>query len=165
MSGPKVPTDPQMSGDVRAFLEDQADQLQTLTSVQCTNDPRVTQHGQHADWDTLTFTGTGTWKGRGGASIEATLVDAGHVLRALREQVYRADLVAGKIRELVQQGTLLINLSGRSTGQINALIPTIGTGSAGAIRSAPRPLSSRLPCRISARTRSRRWWTRYARVG
>ena len=52
---------------------------------------------------------------------QTALVTAVHVQTALRQQVYRSDLVAEKIRELVQQGTLLISLDAPVVGQINAL--------------------------------------------
>lgn len=52
---------------------------------------------------------------------QATVVSPAHVRTALREQVYRSDLIAERIRELVQQGTLLISLGDPEVGRINAL--------------------------------------------
>lgn len=52
---------------------------------------------------------------------KATMVSAAHVRQALKEQVYRADLVAERIRELVADGTLLIGLGEPEVGRINAL--------------------------------------------
>ncbi len=51
----------------------------------------------------------------------AAVVSAPHVRQALKEQVYRADLVAERIRELVADGTLLIGLGDPEVGRINAL--------------------------------------------
>lgn len=52
---------------------------------------------------------------------EADVVDAVHVRRAADEKVYRSDLIAAKIRELIADGTLLISLDGKAIGQINGL--------------------------------------------
>lgn len=51
----------------------------------------------------------------------ASIVGDRHVERALGEQVYRADLIAGKIRELIGEGTLLVSLAESSVGQVNGL--------------------------------------------
>jgi ATP-dependent Lon protease len=48
-------------------------------------------------------------------------VSAEHVRQALREQVYRSDLVASRIRELIADGTLLISLGEPAIGCINGL--------------------------------------------
>lgn len=76
-------------------------------------------------------------------------VSSVHVRQALREQVYRSDLVAARIRHLIADGTLLISLGEPATGCINGLAvanlgdysfgwPTrvtasVGIGSAGVI--------------------------------
>lgn len=52
---------------------------------------------------------------------QATVVSPGHVQKSLREQVYRSDLIAERIRELIEQGTLLISLGEPEPGRINAL--------------------------------------------
>lgn len=52
---------------------------------------------------------------------KATVISAPHVRRAQKEQVYRADLIAARIRELVADGTLLIGLGDPEVGRINAL--------------------------------------------
>ena len=51
----------------------------------------------------------------------AALVTAAHVRETLKEQVYRSDLVASKIRELIGDGTLLISLQEPVVGQVNGL--------------------------------------------
>jgi predicted ATP-dependent protease len=44
-----------------------------------------------------------------------------HVRRAVDRRVYRSDLIAEKIRELIAEGTLLIQLDGAAQGQVNGL--------------------------------------------
>jgi predicted ATP-dependent protease len=51
----------------------------------------------------------------------AAAVAASHVRRAWGERVYRSDLFAAKIRELIEDGTLLIELGEPVVGQINGL--------------------------------------------
>lgn len=57
------------------------------------------------------------WASRGGAET----VSAEHVRQTLSEQVYRSDLIAEKIRELIGDGTLLISLGVPTIGRINGL--------------------------------------------
>jgi len=51
----------------------------------------------------------------------AAVVASPHVERALGQQVYRANLIAAKIRELIREGTLLVSLQQASVGQVNGL--------------------------------------------
>jgi ATP-dependent Lon protease len=51
----------------------------------------------------------------------AAIVSDRHVQCVLGEQVYRADLIAAKIRELIREGTLLVSLEETSIGQVNGL--------------------------------------------
>lgn len=51
----------------------------------------------------------------------AACVSTEHVRHALAEQVYRSDLIASKIRELVRDGTLLVDVRGSAVGQVNGL--------------------------------------------
>lgn len=44
-----------------------------------------------------------------------------HVLKALDEKVYRSNLLAEKIRELIANGTILIDIEGEKIGQVNGL--------------------------------------------
>lgn len=83
------------------------------------------------------------------AHDKATIVAAKHVQQALSEQVYRSDLIAGKIRDLIADGTLLISLGEPAVGRINGLTvadlgdysfgwparltASVGVGSAGVI--------------------------------
>jgi len=56
--------------------------------------------------------------GEGGSEI---LVTAASVQRAIDETIYRSNLVEERIQEMIQEGTLLISVSGSDTGQANAL--------------------------------------------
>jgi ATP-dependent Lon protease len=49
------------------------------------------------------------------------VVLAKHVQQGLDEHIYRSDLIAAKIRELIQEGTLLIDLGHTVIGQANGL--------------------------------------------
>jgi lon-related putative ATP-dependent protease len=52
---------------------------------------------------------------------KAELVDAVHVEDALRNRIFRSDRIAEKIRELIDEGTLLVDTRGTRIGQINGL--------------------------------------------
>ncbi|MBV9545578.1 MAG: AAA family ATPase, partial [Chloroflexi bacterium] len=49
------------------------------------------------------------------------LVMAEHVARAIDEKTYRSNLIEDKIRELIDDGTLLIDVTGAREGQVNGL--------------------------------------------
>lgn len=49
------------------------------------------------------------------------LVTARHVQTALDKRVFRADRIEEEIRELITQGTILVDLAGRKVGQVNGL--------------------------------------------
>jgi len=51
----------------------------------------------------------------------ANFVEAAHVEQALKNRVYRSDRIAEKIRELIEEGTLLVDVQGRKIGQVNGL--------------------------------------------
>jgi lon-related putative ATP-dependent protease len=57
------------------------------------------------------------WARRDGAE----LVRSEHVLRAVDEKYYRSNLVEDRIRGLFRDGTLLVDVSGEKTGQVNGL--------------------------------------------
>jgi lon-related putative ATP-dependent protease len=48
-------------------------------------------------------------------------VEAYHVEQALKNRVYRSDRIAEKIRELIEDGTLLVDVQGSKIGQVNGL--------------------------------------------
>lgn len=51
----------------------------------------------------------------------AVAVGKGHIRQAIDERVFRSDLIAAKIRELIGNGTLLITLDGKAVGQVNGV--------------------------------------------
>lgn len=56
------------------------------------------------------------------AKIEGSnLVELTHVRRALENRIYRSDRIAEKIRELIDEGTLLVDTEGSKIGQVNGL--------------------------------------------
>ena len=48
-------------------------------------------------------------------------VSAGHVKRALDEKYYRSNLLEERIRDLITEGTLLVDVKGEAVGQVNGL--------------------------------------------
>lgn len=48
-------------------------------------------------------------------------VDASHVRQALDNRIFRSDRIADKIRELISDGTILVDTEGRKIGQVNGL--------------------------------------------
>ncbi|MEW4531065.1 ATP-binding protein [Maioricimonas sp. JC845] len=57
------------------------------------------------------------WARRDGADV----VQAEHVRTAVDKRIYRSNLIATKIRELIADGTLIFDLEGTAVGQINGL--------------------------------------------
>jgi lon-related putative ATP-dependent protease len=67
-------------------------------------------------------------------------VERCHVQKALEERIYRSNLVAERLRELITEGTLMVDVAGSMVGQINALsLSDIGD------------VTFALPARITAR--------------
>ncbi len=52
---------------------------------------------------------------------EAPAITAGHVLKAIEERTYRSSLIQERIRELITQGVIKVDVSGERTGQVNGL--------------------------------------------
>ena len=52
----------------------------------------------------------------------AELVEAKHVKRAVAQKVYRLNLAEERIRDMVSDGTLLIEVTGEVVGQVNGLV-------------------------------------------
>ncbi len=52
---------------------------------------------------------------------DGQVVGAEHVRQALESRIYRSDRIAEKIRELIADGTLLIDVEGSRVGQVNGL--------------------------------------------
>lgn len=51
----------------------------------------------------------------------AKFVEASHVKRALDEKIYRSNMIEKKIQELIEEGTIFVDTTGREVGQINGL--------------------------------------------
>src|SRR5215468_459135 len=50
-----------------------------------------------------------------------TVVRAAHVRKALDSKIERHNLIETRIREMIEEGTLLVDVSGQRTGQVNGL--------------------------------------------
>jgi predicted ATP-dependent protease len=59
----------------------------------------------------------GYWAGRDGKPV----VSAVHVQRAVEEKIYRSNLLEQRIRALITEGTLAVDVRGAAVGQVNAL--------------------------------------------
>jgi predicted ATP-dependent protease len=57
------------------------------------------------------------WASREGAC----LVSAAHVRQAVDEKCFRSNLIEERIRELITQGTIMVDLTGSAVGQVNGL--------------------------------------------
>ncbi|MFN8163386.1 MAG: ATP-binding protein [Solirubrobacterales bacterium] len=57
------------------------------------------------------------WAGQAGSE----LVGADHVEQAIEERTYRSNLIEEKVRELISEGTLMIDVDGERVGQVNGL--------------------------------------------
>lgn len=55
------------------------------------------------------------------ARDSSELVSAGHVEKAVEERVYRSSLVSDRIREMIVEGDLMVDLEGSAVGQVNGL--------------------------------------------
>ena len=73
---------------------------------------------------------------------DGTLVDEGHILKAVREAEYRQDLVRERVEEAIGDKVIIISTEGREIGQINGLaVHDLGAFSFG------RP--QRITCEVS----------------
>ena len=57
------------------------------------------------------------WARRAGSSV----INADHVERAVKEKIYRMSMVADRIRELIAEGMLMVDVDGAVIGQVNGL--------------------------------------------
>ena len=72
---------------------------------------------------------------------QGQMIKGEHVEKAIREKIHRLDLVAERIRQLIIEGTLMVDVKGEVVGQVNGLsVYDIGTFSFGR------------PSRITAKT-------------
>lgn len=49
------------------------------------------------------------------------MIGAAHVVRAAREKIHRLDLVAERIRRMIAEGTIMVDVEGEVIGQVNGL--------------------------------------------
>lgn len=72
---------------------------------------------------------------------QSQMIKGEHVEKAVREKIHRLDLVAERIRQLIVEGTLMVDVKGAVVGQVNGLsVYDLGTFSFGQ------------PSRITAKT-------------
>ncbi len=72
---------------------------------------------------------------------QSQMINGEHVEKAVREKIHRLDLVAERIRQLIVEGTLMVDVKGAFIGQVNGLsVYDLGTFSFGR------------PSRITAKT-------------
>lgn len=72
---------------------------------------------------------------------KSEMIKGEHVEKAVKEKIHRLDLVAERIRQLIKEGTLMIDVKGEVVGQVNGLsVYDLGTFSFGR------------PSRITAKT-------------
>jgi lon-related putative ATP-dependent protease len=57
------------------------------------------------------------WAGQDGAEV----IGARHVQRAIDEKIYRSNLLQERIQEMIEKGTILIDVHGESVGRVNGL--------------------------------------------
>ena len=57
------------------------------------------------------------WSDEAGASI----IEAGHVQKAVEQKVYRSNLIQQRINEMIDKGMLMIDTAGEGVGQVNGL--------------------------------------------
>lgn len=57
------------------------------------------------------------WAGKDGCQVVA----ASHVLRAIEEKHYRSSLIEERIREMIAEGTIMVDVTGEAVGQVNGL--------------------------------------------
>jgi len=55
------------------------------------------------------------------SQAESNVVNAEHVDKALDEKIYRANLIDERIQELFTEGTIMVDVAGSVTGQVNGL--------------------------------------------
>jgi predicted ATP-dependent protease len=51
----------------------------------------------------------------------SNLINAKHITKAIEEKIYRSNLIENRIDELIQDGTIMVNVDGSAAGQINGL--------------------------------------------
>lgn len=54
-------------------------------------------------------------------AVESRVVKAEHVEKAINEKIYRSNRIEERLRELMNEGTLIVDTSGEKVGQVNGL--------------------------------------------
>lgn len=54
-------------------------------------------------------------------SKDSKNIEAQHIKRAIKERIYRSNLIEEKIREAIQEGKIIVKVSGKQVGQVNGL--------------------------------------------
>ena len=57
------------------------------------------------------------WASKSGSAV----VDDGHVEKAIEERVFRTNRIEERMREMILEGTIIVNTSGEKVGQVNGL--------------------------------------------
>jgi len=52
---------------------------------------------------------------------EARVVDAGHIRKATRQRIVRSSMIEDKIEELIEEGTIIVDIANGQVGQINGI--------------------------------------------
>jgi len=52
---------------------------------------------------------------------QSQMINGGHVEKAVAEKIHRLDLVAERIRQMITEGTLMVDVEGAVVGQVNGL--------------------------------------------
>jgi lon-related putative ATP-dependent protease len=54
-------------------------------------------------------------------NAQSQMINGEHVEKAVREKIHRLDLVAERIRQMISEGTIMVDVDGAVTGQVNGL--------------------------------------------
>ncbi|WP_340695987.1 AAA family ATPase [Hydrogenobacter thermophilus] len=54
-------------------------------------------------------------------SKDSKNIEAQHIKRAIKERIYRSNLIEEKIRKAIQEGKIIVKVSGKQVGQVNGL--------------------------------------------
>src|SRR4030042_7037717 len=53
--------------------------------------------------------------------LNSEIITGEHVEKAMKEKIHRLDLIAERIREMIKEGTLMVDVEGAVAGQVNGL--------------------------------------------
>jgi len=52
---------------------------------------------------------------------QSAMISSEHVEKAVREKIYRLDLMAERMRQMIEEGTIMVDVAGAVVGQVNGL--------------------------------------------